>query len=194
MRRVVPILVVAFQIGVANLLLACGSAGGDPTTGWSHYDEPEGAYRVYFLDPPWEWASHEDGVTRLRVPPNGVLSDGGRVAYDKYELLIQFSSRGAESAARRAYADARSEELDVLVEPRDFQTYDEVNAWEVTTQTQTIPLRFERQVWIEGSAGGSWLLRIASTPDPRDPEVDHLIRLFSLDPPIAEESGDEEGE
>jgi len=187
MKRLGPTLVwFLYAIG-GCALMACGPAGGEPTTGWSHYDEPDGAYRVFFLDPPWEWASHEDGVTRLRVPPNGVLRDGGRVAADKYELLIRFTSRDPEAAARRGYSAARSEDLDILVEPREFQTYDEVTGWEFITQTLSVPLRFERHVWVAGTSRGAWYLHFASNPDPQDLEVDHMIRLFTLDPPDPED-------
>jgi len=169
------------------MAVGCGPSGGNAATGWTAYDEPEGAYRVYYLEPPWEWVSHEEGVTRLRVAPNGVTRDGGLSALDKYDLQIRAASRDPEAAVARALSAATRQELRVLREPEQFETYEGQVAWELVFELQTDPLRYARQVWVSRPGGGSWLLELASTPDPRDPEVDHLFRLFVVDP---EEAGE----
>lgn len=174
------------------MVAGCGPGGGEAATGWTAYDEPGGEYRVYYLEPPWEWVSHEEGVTRLRVAPNGVTRDGGPTALDKYDLQIRAVSRGPEAAAARTLSAATRQELTVLRGPEDFETYEGQVAWDIVYELQSDPLRYSRQVWVSRPGGGSWLLDLASTPDPRDPEVDHLLRLFSVSPESSGESASEE--
>jgi len=175
-----------FSLGLTLAVGGCGGISGEPSSGWTTFDEPEGAYRIYFLVPPWEFVDHEDGVTRLRIAPNGRVVDGGPQADNKYDLVVRESARDAFDMATRAVSQAREEDREVLEAPREIETEDGLIGWEIVTRSAVVPIRYQRRVWVNQSGSGSWAIDIESTPDPRHRELDHLIRLFEVDPDTEE--------
>jgi len=164
------------------VVVGCGGVSGEPDSGWTFFDEPSGEYRVFYLEPPWEFVAHEDGVTRLRVAPNGRVMDGGPRADDKYGLEIRQAGRDAQDMANRAIGEAEAQGREILEEPRELQTRQGHIGWEIVTRANVAPVRYQRRVWIERIGGGSWSLDFAATPDPRGLEMDHMIELFMLEP------------
>jgi len=162
-------------------LLGCGEPGDAAYAGWTELRADSGAYRMLFLDPPWDLLETSGNESLLEIP--SVASKVAPSELPAYALEVTVASGAAEPSIARERRRAISRAEEVIADIAPFETESGDRGFQLFTRDTDDRLRHHRYVFVDRPGGGAVSLHFDANPSLMDREVDVMIASVEVDPP-----------
>jgi len=173
-------LLLILAVGLAVALCA---GCGQPTKRslWERYDEPGGAYRVYYLRPPWKRIAADGSALELRVDnnPSAFGIDSGLAP--KYALFVSVVAGDPAALAAREARRAPGRSETVLFPPSAVRTEAGDSGFGLTVRQDGGEHLYRRFAFL-ADRGVVVQLLFEAVPVVDDPEIDAMLGMVDVAP------------
>ncbi|MFK7987066.1 MAG: hypothetical protein AB8I08_13665 [Sandaracinaceae bacterium] len=176
---------VTLLAGLAALmsLAACAPSADDPRARTETWEPASGAFRVHYLDPPWEVTAASDEELFLRIRSTRMLAAESDAGPGKFELVVS-TVRGEPSVLANGEANAlRREGFGIEAGPRAIANLDGVEGTEVVAFLDAVVPRWRRVAFFPLGPGSSVRFAFESDPTLDHPEVDAMLLQVEIGAP-----------